>query len=29
LLAMEFSASIDCKTTRVRCVAKKDYATLP
>ena len=27
LLAMEFSDFIDCKKTRIRCVAWKDYAT--
>ena len=29
LLAMEFADSIDCEKTRIRCVARKDYATLP
>ena len=29
LLAMEFADSIDCEKTGIRCVARKDYATLP
>jgi hypothetical protein len=29
LLAMEFTDSIDCEKTRIKCVARKYYATLP
>jgi hypothetical protein len=28
LPAMEFADSINCEKTRIRCVARKDYATL-